>query len=89
MFEKIKNTFFLISLFIFIFLILKYYFSEQNMIFTNKSRSSYSLSQYGNNKNLTILKNDTDNIIIYKNDLEVFKKKRRKRFWEKLISNEN
>ena len=39
--------------------------------------------------NLPILKNDTSNIIVYINDLEDFKKKRKKRFWEKLISNKN
>ena len=37
-------------------------------------------------ENLPVLKSDTNNIIIYKNDLEEFKKKRKKRFWEKLIS---
>ena len=60
--------------------------SEQNIVLTNKSRSSYTLDT---NKNLAVLKNDTDNIIVYKNDLEEFKKKRKKRFWEKLISGEN
>ena len=89
MFKKIKNTFFLISLFIFILLVSKHYFSDQNVIFTNKSRSSYSWALNKDNKNLPILKNDTNNIIIYKNDLEEFKMKRKKRFWEKLISNEN
>ena len=38
-------------------------------------------------KNLPTLKNDTNNIIVYKNDLEEFKKKRKKRLWEKLITN--
>ena len=87
MFKKIINTFFLISFFTFIFLITKYYFSEQNLIFTNKSRSSYSLASNKDENNLTLLKNDTNNIIVYKNDLEEFKNKRKKRFWEKLISN--
>ena len=89
MYKKIKNIFFLATFFTFIFLITKYYFSEQNIIFTNKSRSSYSLILNKNEVNLPLLKNDTNNIIIYKNDLEEFKKKRRKRFWEKLISNKN
>ena len=89
MFKKIKNIFFLISLFIFILLVSKHYFSDQNVIFNNKSRSSYSWALNKDNKNLPILKNDTNNIIIYKNDLEAFKNKRKKRFWEKLISNEN
>ena len=87
MFKKITNIFFFISLLTFIFLVTRHYFSEQNLIFTNKSRSSYSLmlNKYGNN--LPLLKNDTNNIIVYKNDLEEFKSKRKKRFWEKLISN--
>jgi hypothetical protein len=87
MFKKIINIFFLISFFIFIFLVTKYYFSEQNLIFTNKSRSLYSLTLNKYEDNLPLLKNDTNNIIIYINDLEEFKNKRKKRFWEKLISN--
>ena len=87
MIQKIKNTSFLLLFFAFVFLISEYYFSEQNVIFTNKSRSSYNLLLNKKNKNLPILENDTKNIIIYKNDLEEFKKKRKKRFWEKLISN--
>jgi hypothetical protein len=89
MFKKIINTFFLISFFTFIFLITKYYFSEQNLIFTNKSRSSYALILTKNEVNLPLLKNDTNNIIIYKNGLEEFKNKRKKRIWEELISNKN
>ena len=90
MIEKIKKTFFLISFIIFIFLISKYYFSEENIIITNKSRSSYSATLNINNENdIPVLKNDTNNIIIYKNDLEEFKKKRKKRIWEKLISDQN
>ena len=89
MFRKIKNTLFLIIFSIFTFLVTKHYFSDENVIFTNKSRSSYALQVNIDNKNLPILKNDTNNIIIYKNDLEEFKKKRKKRFWEDLISSKN
>ena len=89
MFKKTINIFFLISFFTFIFLVTKHYFSEQNLIFTNKSRSSYSsmLNKYENN--LPLLKNDTNHVIIYKNELEEFKNKRKKRPWEKLISDLN
>ena len=86
MLKRIKNIFFIITFFSFIFLVTKHYLSEQNIIYTNKSRSSYSLII---DENLPLLKSDTNNIIIYKNDLEEFKKKRKKRFWEKLISNKN
>ena len=71
------------SFIIFTFLTINYYFSEANKIHINKSRSTYTLTLYNN---IPLLKNDTNNIIVYKNDLEEFKKKRKKRSWEKLIS---
>ena len=80
---KIKNAFCLVSFFIFVFFTTKHYLSDQNIIFTNKSRSSYF---YLTNKNLPVLKNDTNNIIIYKDELEDFNKKRKKRIWETLIN---
>ena len=85
MFKKIKIITLLISFSIFTFLTINYYFSEENIIYINKSRSSYALTSYGS---LPLLENDTDNILIYKDDIEEFKKKRKKRFWEKLISND-
>ena len=87
MLEKIKSVFFLISFFSLIFLVSRHYFSEQNIIYTNKSRSSYVIKTNKEDSNLPVLKNDTDDIIVYKNDLEEFKKKRKKRIWERLISN--
>ena len=86
MIKKIINIFFLISFFSFFFLITKYYFSEENIVFTNKSRSSFSLVGIIDSENLPLLKNDTNNVITYITDLDEFKKKRKKRFWEKLIS---
>ena len=83
MIKNIKNISFLLLIIVFIFFLGNYYFSDVNIIFTNKSRSSYALS---NNQNLPVLKNDTSNVIIYKNDLEIFKNKRKERIWEKLIN---
>ena len=85
MLKKIKNIIFILSLILFTFLTINYYISEKNIIHTNKTRSTYTVTSH---KNLPLLKNDTANIIIYKNDLEEFKKKRQKRIWEKLISND-
>ena len=81
--NRIKNSFFLIIFFVFIFLISKHYFSEQNIIFTNQSRSSYETSLEYNKNDLSVLRNDTNNILIYVNDLDNFKNKRKKRIWEK------
>ena len=89
MYKKIKNIFLLITFISFIFLVTKYYFSEQNFIFTNKSRSSYLVTSSNGKNNLPVLRNDTKNIIVYINGLEDFKNKRKKRSWEKLISNKN
>ena len=87
MIKKYINLSILLFLFTFIFLVSKHYFSDKNIILTNKSRSSYSLNPTIDLRNLPLLKNDTDNIIVYINDIEKFKKKRKKRAWEKLILN--
>ena len=89
MLKKFKNIFILSTLVIFIFLVSKYYFSENNIILTSKVRSSYLANDKNNDLKIPTLKNDTNNVIIYKNNLEDFKKKRKKRFWEKLISEKN
>jgi len=81
--KRIKNSFFLIIIFIFIFMILKYYFSEQNIILTNQSRSSYETSLTYNTNELPVLRNDTNNILVYVSDLDAFKDKNKKRIWEK------
>ena len=88
MYKKIRNIFFLTTFFGFIFIVTKYYFSEQNVIFTNKSRSSYLITSDKDKNNLPILKNDTNNIIVYISDLEDYKNKKKK-VWEDLISNKN
>ena len=87
MMKKYINILILLFLLIFIFLISKYYFSNENIILTNKSRSSYSVNPIKDYSNLPILKADTNNIIIYIDGLEEFKKKRKKRVWEELIIN--
>ena len=85
MVKRFKTITFLLLFISFIFFTIKYYFSEEHVVHVNKSRLTYSLTSY---KDLPLLKNDTNNIINYKNDLEIFKKKRKKRIWEKLISDD-
>ena len=78
MLKKIKNTFYIGSCFIFMLLITKFYFSDQNIRETNKSRSFYSVELNSNIQNLPLLKNDTNNIIEYSNAVEVYKRKKKK-----------
>ena len=83
MLKKIKNIFYLSSFFIFIILTTRFYFSDQNIRETNKSRSFYSVQLNNNTQNLPLLKNDTNNIIEYINDVEVYKKNKKKyKFWD-------
>ena len=76
--KKIKNIFYLGTFFIFIILTTRFYFSDQNIREINKSRAFYSAELSNNIQNLPLLKNDTNNIIIYLNDVEVYKKKKKK-----------
>ena len=83
MLKKIINIFCLVSFFIFIILTTTFYFSDHNIRKTNKSRSLYSAKIINNTQNLPLLKNDTNNIIEYINDVEVYKKKKKKyTFWD-------
>ena len=83
MLKKIINIFCLVSFFIFIILITRFYFSDQNIRETNKSRSLYSAKLINNAQNLPLLKNDTDDIIEYIDDIEIYKKKKKKyTFWD-------
>ena len=70
MIKKIKNTFFLISFFIFIIFLINFYFSDENIKRIHKSRFNYLnvLDKYI--LDLPLLENDTNNIIEYKNDIE-------------------
>ena len=83
MFKIFKNTFTIITFISFIILIVVFYFSEENIIATNKSRSSYAYELQFDLKNLPLIKNDTNNIIDYSEDLEIFKKKKKNYlFWD-------
>ena len=83
MLKKIKNIFYLVSFLIFIVLTTRFYFSEQNIKETNKSRSFYSVKIYNDTQNLPLLKNDTNNIIEYINDVDIYKKNKKKfTFWD-------
>ncbi len=85
---KIKNIFCLASLFIFITLTTSFYFSEQNIRATNKSRSFYVVKLHYDTLKLPLLTNDTDDIIEYRNDVQEFRDKIKERIYEKLIKEE-
>ena len=85
MFKKVVNLFFLLLFFIFTILTITFYFSDENIRKTNKFRSLYSVNLNKMINNLPLLKNDTSDIIQYKNDVEIYKKKKKNyTFWDLL-----
>tara|TARA_B110000438_G_C15720251_1_gene609460 strand:+ start:764 stop:1027 length:264 start_codon:yes stop_codon:yes gene_type:complete len=85
--KKISTIFYLLFIFIFIFFLGKKYFSDQNIRMINKSRSIFSLNKKSSEYIVPILENDTNDIITFINETDKFKIKRKKRPWEKVISN--
>ena len=78
MFKKVKNIFFLSFVCFFFIALFYYYFSEKNINKVNKNRTSYVLDLSISNKNLPLLKNDTNDIIEFRDDVEIYKKKKKK-----------
>jgi len=62
-----------------------FYFSDQNIRATNKSRSFYVVKLHYDTLKLPLLVNDTNDIIEYRNDVQEFRDKIKKRIFEGLI----
>lgn len=85
MLKKIKNIVYLLSFCIFILLIANFYFSDYNIKKINKSRSFYLNQSSHSSKNIPLLKNDTKDVVEYKNDIEIYKKRKKNYIFWNLI----
>ena len=86
MLKELKYFFSILIIFIFIFFIGKYYFSDQNKKNIYRSINKMDKNIEKLSENLHILKSDTKNIIEYvENDKN--KKKKKYYFWE-LLNND-
>jgi len=86
MLKELKYFFSILIIFIFIFFIGRYYFSDQNKknIYRSINKMDQNIEKFS--KNLHILKSDTENIIEYvENDKN--KEKKKYYFWE-LLNND-
>ena len=86
MLKELKYFFSILIIFIFIFFIGRYYFSDQNKknIYRSINKMDQNIEKLS--ENLHILKSDTENIIEYvENDKN--KKKKKYYFWE-LLNND-
>ena len=87
MFKELKYVFYLLVIFLFIFFISKYYFSDQNKKKSYRSIKSIDQNIGKHLTNLPILKSDTEDIIDYvENNTD--QNKKNYHFWKLLINNE-
>ncbi len=86
MLKEIKYFIFIAVISIFIFLTVKYYFSENNIKKSYRSYNSINERIKNYSKNLPVLENDTNDIIEYINQSNQ-KKKKKFNFW-KLLEND-
>ena len=76
MIERIKSALYLLLISLFVAFLTIYYFSEKNINETTKKRLFYKDKISNNIEDLPLIKNDTNNIIEYTDDIENFKKKK-------------
>ena len=88
MLKEIKYVVYLFTIFFFIFFVIKFYISENNIKRSNKVILQYQNELDKKFNNLPIIKDDTNNIIEYTNEIEEFKNKKQRKFWDLLKTNE-
>ena len=82
MLKKTKNILSLLLISIFFYLTTHYYFSENNIKKVNTLRLTHLFNDF---EKLPVLKNDTTNIVEYKDDLKNFIENKKKYTFEDLI----
>ena len=88
MLKEIKYVVYLLTIFFSIFFVIKFYLSENNIKLTNKVMLQYQNELDKKFNNLPIIKDDTNDIIEYTNEIEEFKNKKQRKFWDLLKTNE-
>ena len=88
MLKEIKYVVYLLTIFFSIFFVIKFYLSENNIKLSNKVMLQYQNELDNKFINLPIIKDDTSDIIEYTNEIEEFKNKKQRKFWDLLKTNE-
>ena len=88
MLKEIKYLVYLLTIFFFIFFVIKFYLSENNIKWSNKVILQYQNTLDIKFIGLPIIKDDTNDIIEYTNEIEDFKNKKQRKFWDLFKTNE-
>ena len=81
MIKEIKYLFYLICIFLFIFFISDYYFSDDFEKKSFRNLNNFKSNLDINSKDIPLVKNDTNNIILYNID-QIKKNKKKRKFWD-------
>ena len=88
MLKEVKYVVYLLTIFFFIFFVIKFYLSEDNIKWNNKVIIQYQNILDKKFINLPIIKDDTNDIIEYTSEIEDFKNKKQRKFWDLLKTSE-
>ena len=88
MLKEVKYVVYLLTIFFFIFFVAKFYLSENNIKWSNKVILQYQNILDKKFINLPIIKDDTNDIIEYTSEIEDFKNKKQRKFWDLLKTSE-
>ena len=88
MLKEVKYVVYLLTIFFFIFFVIKFYLSENNIKWSNKVILQYQNKLDKRFINLPIVKDDTKDIIEYTSEIEDFKNKKQRKFWDLLKTSE-
>ena len=88
MLKEVKYVVYLLTIFFSIFFVVKFYLSENNFNRSNKVIFQYQKELDKKFNNLPIIKNDTNDIIEYTNEIEEFKNMKQRKFWDLIKTNE-
>ena len=88
MLKEVKYVVYLLTIFFFIFFVIKFYLSENNIKWSNKVILQYQKILDKKFINLPIVKDDTKDIIEYTSEIEDFKNKKQRKFWDLLKTSE-
>jgi hypothetical protein len=86
MLKELKYFFYTLIIFVFFFLTLKYYFSDENKKNSYRSFKKVDEKVIDYSKNLILLKNDTKDVVKYV-EISINKRKKNYNFWKLVTDN--
>tara|TARA_Y100001970_G_C14151069_1_gene812750 strand:+ start:1044 stop:1304 length:261 start_codon:yes stop_codon:yes gene_type:complete len=86
MIKELKYFFYLLTIFLFVFFCVKYYFSDDHIKKSYRSKENIDLKIEEYEKKIVLLKNNTENIIEYPENSN--KKKKKYFFWNLINQND-